>query len=424
MHQGVGRDRRMRAGLRYSRGGQKKYWLPKAETNRDSGLLGQAVSKIAPDQESVHAPLLSRQAQSVVHLAPDMMQDRDDEPSFWGDPEVEDGYDLPFGDIDEADEELFDHSKRYLFGDYNYPCIDVSTESARRTMWVEEERVLRDERGAWFSPIRGAKGQEAIRSRDAPAWQGYGAVGTSQPPRPTTQSSDEIREVPGSRVIDHDQEREERAAASTSRGGVALKWTKKNQASAASSSSSRPSPRMRSSALNRADSSSSAGSSSSKLRSPPALGSRSNSRSSPLPPDAVDLVVEDPNATEERAMDRRKAEPASRAPGLRKVYRRGFEAEASDGHRVKGEVEVEDPSHHDRRRVDAAEKIIHTIGDDGDDDGSEEREHSHVSSPWDTVSRSPEEAVVVTAEPPPMHARVEAYKFEDIPGSSEHNPWA
>ncbi|RXW22411.1 hypothetical protein EST38_g3444 [Candolleomyces aberdarensis] len=425
MHQGVGRDRRMRAGLRYSRGGQKKYWLPKADTNRDSGLIGQTVSKIAPDRESVHAPLLERQAQSVVHLAPDMMQDRDDEPSFWGDPEVEDGYDLPFGDIDEADEELFDHSKRYLFGDYNYPCIDVSTESARRTMWVEEERVLRDERGAWFSPIRGAKGQEAIRSRDAPAWQGYGAVGTSQPPRPTTQSSDEIREVPGSRVIDYDQEREERAAASTSReGGVALKWTKKNQASAASSPSSRPSPHMRSSALNRVDSSSSAGSSSSKLRSPPALGSRPNSRSSPLPPDAVDLVVEDSHATEERAMDRRKAEPASRAPGLKKVYRRGFEAEASGGHRVKGEVEVEDPSHHDRRRVDAAEKIIHAIGDDGDDDGSEEREQSHVSSPWDAVSRSPEEAVVVTAEPPPMHARLEAYKFENIPGSSEHNPWA
>ncbi|KAJ2916683.1 hypothetical protein MD484_g3743, partial [Candolleomyces efflorescens] len=451
MHQGAGRDRRMRAGLRYSRGGQKKYWLPKADdTNRDSGIIGQAVHKIAPDRESVHAPLLSRQAQSVVHLAPDMMHDRDDEPSFWGNPEVEDGFELPFGDIDEADEELFEHSKRYLFGDYNYPCIDVSTEGARRTMWVEEERVLRDERGAWFSPIRGAKGQEAIRNRDTPAWQGYGAVGTSQPPRlaPQAQSSNEIREVPGSRVIDFDQEREERAVASTSRqGGVALKWTKKHHqphhptSTGSSPSSSRPSPRPHSSALNRADSSSSSiGSNTSKLRSPPTLNSRSNSRSSPLlPPDAVDLVIEDPHATEERSADRRKAEPASRAPGLRKVYRRGFETDAPDGHgRVRGEVRVEDSSptrQHERRRVEVAENIVHAIGDE-DDGGSRreegERSHTHTqthtpsssSSPWDAVSRSPEEGVVATVETPPLHARVEAYKFDDIPGSPEHNPWA
>jgi hypothetical protein len=35
--------------------------------------------------------------------------------------------------------------------------IDISSGDARKTMWDKEERVLRDERGAWFSPIRGWK---------------------------------------------------------------------------------------------------------------------------------------------------------------------------------------------------------------------------------------------------------------------------
>lgn len=451
MHQGAGREARMRAGLRYSQGGQKKYWLPKADPStvpiegRGERLLNKAISKVAGEDqtESVHAPLLSRQAQSVVHLAPDMMEDRDDEPSFWGDPEVEDGYDLPFGDVDEMDEELFEHSKRYLFGDYNYPCIDVSTDAARKAMWDEEERVLNDERGAWFSPIRGAKGTEAILKREGPAWQGYGAVGTSQPPRPTTSKSlDEVREVEGARVIDIEQERATREAetADKQKGGVALRWTKSrghtNKASSssspASSSSSRPSPNVRSPPpIHRTDSSSSAGSSSNKrLRKTSSVGgSRPPERSSPLPPDAVDLVVEDPSAADDELLERRTGDPTARTSGLKKIYRRGFEAEANDGEgKVRGEVEVEEPSGRQdpRRRVEAGEEIAEIVEREGVEVGERESGES-VGSPW--VAQSPDsrtlEGVVARAGTPPLHARVDAFGFGDIPEDNhDHNPWA
>lgn len=455
MHQGAGREARMRAGLRYSQGGQKKYWLPKADPStvpiegRGERLLNKAIGKVAGDdqRESVHAPLLSRQAESVVHLAPDLMEDRDDEPSFWGDPQIEDGYDLPFGDINEADEELFEHSKRYLFGDYNYPCIDVSTEPARRAMWDEEERVLNDERGAWFSPLRGAKGTEAILKRGGPAWEGYGAVGSSQPPRASTSKSpEEVRQVHGGRVIDYEQERatRESEAAEKQKGGVVLNWTRSrgytgktsSTPSPVSSSPSRFSPNVRSPVMQRADSSSSAGSSSGnkRLRTPSAMESRPGSRSSPLPPDAVDLVVEDPHAADDELLERRTGDPTARTPGLKKIYRRGFEAEASSPSdstskgKVRGEIEVEEPNDHQdpRRRVEAGEEIAEIVEsggiEPGERDGGEE-----VGSPWSDheLDSRPLEGVVARAGTPPLHARVDAYRFDSIPDDGHgHNPWA
>ena len=80
--------------------------------------------------------------------------------------------DLPFCLPDSEDELLYANSRKYLFGDYNYPCIDASSEVARAEMWEEEERILNNERSAWFSDHHG---------RNAPvAAVGYGAVGVSQ----------------------------------------------------------------------------------------------------------------------------------------------------------------------------------------------------------------------------------------------------
>ena len=85
------------------------------------------------------------------------------------------GFDLPFGGYDSEDEELFASSRKYLFGDYNYPCIDASSEVARAKMWEEEERILNNERSAWFSDHHRHNGRGAM------AVTGYGAVGVSQP---------------------------------------------------------------------------------------------------------------------------------------------------------------------------------------------------------------------------------------------------
>ena len=242
IHQGVARSRRIRAGLRYSKGGKKKYWLPRVAPETDTpGMLSRAVEQIGAggSQDEVHAPLLADEADNVVHMAPDMIEQEQ-----WDDLTSGSGFELPFGDLDETDEELFRHSKKYLFGDYNYPCIDVSSETARAKMWDEEERVLRDERGAWFSSIRGAMGRVAMEQREGPAWEGYGAVGTHPRYNPeangkwkgqTDKKDDDQRQqgVDTEIIIDFEQDRTPAEEPSD----VRLKWTRMNL-----QSSRRPSP--------------------------------------------------------------------------------------------------------------------------------------------------------------------------------------
>lgn len=160
MHQGLGRERRIRAGLRYSHGGRGKYWLPQTTTSNRW--------ERSPEDD-IRAPLLSGDTEDIVH---DTGNAADDEL-------VAVGFDLPFGGLDSEDEDLFAGSRKYLFGDYNYPCIDASSEVARAEMWDEEERILNNERSAWFSDRHG---------RNAIAATGYGAFGASQPQQSRSRS--------------------------------------------------------------------------------------------------------------------------------------------------------------------------------------------------------------------------------------------
>ncbi|KAJ7582640.1 DUF300 domain-containing protein [Mycena floridula] len=312
IHQGMGRDRRIRAGLRYVGGGKGKYWLPKRD---ESSRLARGVNRLAGGQEGVHAPLLADQADRTVHLAPDLLDEEDE--GLWEPQNIEDGFALPFGDLDAGDEELFDHSRQYVFGDYNYPTIDVSSEDARTVMWDEEERILRDERGAWFSPIRGAKGQAAMGQRHGPVWEGYGATSSDTTPRKAVPIGDrkETRRVNAGR----------RESAPNS---------------VPPSPHSKPRPGFFSGP------SSSEGSSSAAHRSRWSI-SRNNSGQPETPviqSDAVDLVVED--TTE----DQRKGES-----GLRRVYNESEESSP---------VEAEPP--------DVGEITVQTILDAGNEATSEE----------------------------------------------------
>jgi hypothetical protein len=404
MHQGAGRDRRIRAGLRYSKGGQKKYWLPKTNAAEAPNRAERAFNRIAgrdPDGSST-APLLA--ADDVVHLAPDLSPHEED--TIWDGPDEDDGYDLPFGDLDEADEELFVHSKKYLFGDYNYPCIDVSSESAKTIIWDEEERVLRDERGAWFSPIRGAKGQVAIQRRERPAWEGYGAVSNTQSKGHSNGKGQQQRfyDDDDGKVIDYDQDRSPPAEAKD----VLMKWTKVQRRDSRSKNPGIPG--------------SSSSSPANRVRSPPSV-SRTNSKAAgppALPSDAVDLVVEDHSAAEEeRVRERRKGEHGTRGAGsgLRRVYRRGSVTQMEGGEHAHGEVEIEETIDEadGRHRVGVGEEIVDVSGyvsgaDDGDDVGKRT-----------TIEHLTKEAEhVVRAGTPPLHARISGFQY-DIP---DDNPWA
>ncbi|GJF00174.1 organic solute transporter Ostalpha-domain-containing protein [Phanerochaete sordida] len=402
MHQGAGRDRRIRAGLRYSQGGKRKYWLPQPITStRPPGPMERRVNKVIErvtgrdDQgEEVHAPLLPQQAQHVVHLAPDLQSPSDEDTALYAfsDP-TKDGYELPFGEIDEEDEELFSQAKRLLFGDYNYPVVDVSNESARIRLWNEEERILRDERGAYFSPILGPG-----------AKRGYGALGNVPRSRRTSDLSDSERArgkapqrsaTPPVREAIIDKETDRLAIPGPQASDVQLRWTKIGASPARSprirtlSSQGRPTPGASSSG----GTSSSGSSAASSPHSRPPPSPRKEDAPRVLPPDAVDLVVEDPHAAhEESSHERRRGEPQ----GLRKVYRRGYVVEDRAGTR-RGEVEVEP------RPAEAS----FAIGEDAD----------ALLDPEEAVA----EMTVTRAETPPAHARIVVDNYDE---PQEHNPWA
>lgn len=416
IHQGTGRDRRIRAGLRYSKGGQTKYWLPRpARDTQQPGRVergvNRAITKVARVDrgEDVHGPLFAEEADDVVHLAPDL-RGSDEEPDMWNIDYAEDGFELPFGDLDEGDEELFDHCKNYLFGDYNYPVIDVSSEYARTVMWDEEERVLRNERGAWFSPLRGSKIQTALERREGPVWQGYGAVNSTS--RGVYRGrEDGVHETAGQRsdrLIDFEQDH----VPTAEYGGVRMKWTKVKDQQSRSTSHSESSHLRSISRLHASTppdpSAESSRSPADRLRSPPSM-SQHNSRtieSTVLPPDAVDLVVEDYHAAqEEQTRERRKGEPTVRGSGLRKIYKREFTGQAERSARTYGEIEVQEPD--GEQQADVEQEIM---GAEGEESDGEEDPGSSV-----LVART--EGTIAIAGTPPVHARLV------VSGYDEDNPW-
>ncbi|KAF8125410.1 DUF300 domain-containing protein [Boletus edulis] len=147
MHIGAARDHRIRAGLRYAAGGKRKYWLPDVRGLHNDG--------------DVTAPLFAADAEDVVHDAPDMQHQRGGARILGHDVDLEDAdeYALTFSDAlagpDGTDEQLYEDAKKYVFGDYLYPVVDVSSEDARRAMWDEEERVVREITSGGFGRYEG-----------------------------------------------------------------------------------------------------------------------------------------------------------------------------------------------------------------------------------------------------------------------------
>ncbi|EGN94566.1 hypothetical protein SERLA73DRAFT_114846, partial [Serpula lacrymans var. lacrymans S7.3] len=92
MHVGAGRERRIRAGLRYVQGGKGKYWLPDVE---------RPVVSARDDDEDAIAPLLASNSDSFALSYPSP----------------------PSSPLTES---IFTQARSLVFGDYNYPVVDVS----------------------------------------------------------------------------------------------------------------------------------------------------------------------------------------------------------------------------------------------------------------------------------------------------------
>ena len=379
IHVGSGRDRRIRAGLRYAKGGKQKYWLPLPQ-EADSPAVATSPLQ-APrqpwDQHRGYGPLMAEQAEDVAHEGPSYRQSQyqNDDTALMPDyiTNDDDNLSLNFGSPQEDEDRMYDESRKLLFGDYNYPVIDVSSETARNLMWDEEERILRDERAAAW----GWKGGRATAAYSGT--KRYGATDIESQNPLLRKPSAGGRPYPA--IIDHDNER----VPDIDVHGVRLKWTKSGTAVPPASSSQRSSSRAKGGFIPR-------------HLSDPATPSNKG-----IPRGAVDLVVEGPDAVmQETEQERRRGEPELEVgTGVKKAHRRTYQQGTS---REVGKRPGNLPN--DEVRV----KIR-----DGTD------------SPWGgEVFNQPREAgvaVVRETEPPPR-TRGEFHSEHRGLSGDDTNPWA
>ena len=174
LHHGSGRQKRIRAGLRYSKGGKAKYWIPipgdDARNRGETGPLSafkRRVDKRLSTREG-YAPLLPKQAANVVRDDPEGMEESrnvewtgifDD-----SDTEESDAPSLDFESVDEDEDNLYERARR--IGYAGFPNVDVSREEKQRRIWEEEEGVLA---GRWK---RGNRSD--VKSRPGPEEEGSG----------------------------------------------------------------------------------------------------------------------------------------------------------------------------------------------------------------------------------------------------------
>ncbi|KAG0146287.1 hypothetical protein CROQUDRAFT_657612 [Cronartium quercuum f. sp. fusiforme G11] len=206
-HQGLVRERRVRAGLRYSKGGKHKYWLPMAgeteeaahgrryaesgEAPSSSSRLGAIIERIAPSNtsrraEAGYAPLMPDQAAEVVHhteredskaAEAERQHLRDHKMSTVGrwdagpataaDSDSDDSSELDevvFGEPRVEEEDLYRDARRLEFGDYNNPVVDASKEEARALMRALEDGMLASHPSAPPSRNKG-KSQLVVRKK-------------------------------------------------------------------------------------------------------------------------------------------------------------------------------------------------------------------------------------------------------------------
>jgi len=151
LHHNEGRQKRIRAGLRYAAGGKAKYWVP------------------VPGESSERAPLLPQHLSS-----PRLDYDSSDS-------DASDATSLGFSSLSEGEDTMYARARR--IGYAGYPNVDVSVEQARQRRREEEDGILsgkRTRRGTATRPSpAGPSGRERRSARNKRSTQAgarvYGA---------------------------------------------------------------------------------------------------------------------------------------------------------------------------------------------------------------------------------------------------------
>ena len=376
IHVGSGRDRRIRAGLRYAKGGKQKYWLPLPQ-KADSAAVAAAPLQAGRrpwDPHRGYASLMAEQAEDVVHEGPSYRQSQyqNDDAALIPDyiANDDDNLSLDFGSPQEDEDMMYDESRKLLFGDYNYPVIDVSSEAARRLMWDEEERILSDERAAAW----GWKGGRATAAYSGT--KGYGATDIESQNPLLRKPSASGRPYPA--IIDYDNER----VPDIDVHGVRLKWTKAGTA-VPHASSRRSSSRSKGGLM------------------PGRLSDPATPSNKGMPKNAVDLVAEGSDAVIQEVGRGRGGPALEVGTGVKKVDRRTYHQGTS--------------------------REVGKRSEDSPNDEMPVKIRDETDSPWgDEVLRQPREAGVTIGrrtEPPPRTRIESRNEYRGLSGD-DTNPWA
>lgn len=167
LHHDIGRQKRIRAGLRYSKGGKAKYWLRMpGEEGRHQGTTGTIASVRRRMNERLaaregYAPLLPHQAADVIHDDPDEEEEypRTSAGLFDSDSGESDAASLDFDSANEEEDALYERARR--IGYAGFPNVDVSQEEKKRKLWEEEQGILAGKwsRGASRERLGDASGE-------------------------------------------------------------------------------------------------------------------------------------------------------------------------------------------------------------------------------------------------------------------------
>lgn len=155
LHVGEGRMRRIRAGLRYTKGGTQKYWIQQPGEDGRIRAGGEPITSIRSRLENRFAeqdartPLLAKQASRGI-------RHRESRP-YDSDSECSDAPSLDFegaGPGDQWEESMYSRAKKIEF--IGYPNVDVSREKAKKKLRDEEDGVLA---GRWMRKAKQVGGK-------------------------------------------------------------------------------------------------------------------------------------------------------------------------------------------------------------------------------------------------------------------------
>ncbi|WRT65653.1 uncharacterized protein IL334_002598 [Kwoniella shivajii] len=378
LHYGLGRQRRIRAGLRYSKGGKSKYWMPmpgdearnKGETGPISALKRKVDVRLAAREG--YAPLLPQQAARVVHDDPNGLDEG------WGlfdsDTSESDAPSISFQSLDEEEDILYERARR--IGYAGFPNVDVSKEEARKRLWHAEQGVLAGkwnrnksydmlrppigDRGGSASTVgsrrsdRSRAGSSKGKGKDKEgkgkgkkavygAWADKVTKAERKPKTPDGHLTNPAGD--GDWLYDGDNERPgawNHPSNGHSEGHhEQLRWTKKQLHKVKSKLGPKFNEDNGKSPFTLGDDEEEEGNQS-EIHSDPDTDEEVSPASStkPLPSDAVDLVTDDQQAVEKaRSRELRRGEPQTKAPSH--VYRKTLrEPEAKDEGRIIGVEKV------------------------------------------------------------------------------------